>query len=176
MKTPKGIPRMAPIRKPQAAEPKSQPIRMQIPITAMVVPIRTEPAPARLSFGVWDGSIGGASIAEFVTYEIRLVQRKLSDFVRWNSGGATLLVHRLVPAAEAEATRVRRLDDLQHVDDIDREHERDERDRDHRERLPWVPDPALPERDEAGRECRAGQGRAPHPHDHGRSALGVAAS
>src|ERR687898_3242479 len=82
MKTPTGIPRMAPIRKPQAAEPRSQPIRMQIPITAMVVPIRTEPAPARLSFGVWDGSIGGASIAEFVTYEIRLVQRKFGDFVR----------------------------------------------------------------------------------------------
>src|ERR671912_2831929 len=86
MKTPIGIPRIAPIRNPQATDPASQPIRIPITITAAVVPIRTEPAPARLRFGVGVGSIGGASIAELVTAEMRLVSRKSGDFVRWDDG------------------------------------------------------------------------------------------
>src|SRR5918993_2521411 len=86
MKTPIGIPRIAPTRKPQATDPASQPIRIPITITAAVVPIRTEPAPARLRFGVGVGSIGGASIAELVTAEMRLVSRKSGDFVRWDDG------------------------------------------------------------------------------------------
>src|SRR5215210_2549832 len=71
MKTPTGRPRMAPTRKPHATEPASQPIRMPRAITAAVVPISTEPAPARLSFGVGVrvGSIRAASIAELVTPE-----------------------------------------------------------------------------------------------------------
>src|SRR6187399_841856 len=82
MKTPNGKPRIAPTRNPQATEPKSQPIRMQSTITAAVEPIRTEPAAARLRFGVGFGSIGAASIAELVTAESRLVEGKTDDFVR----------------------------------------------------------------------------------------------
>src|SRR5215213_11074112 len=86
MKTPAGMPRMAPVRKPHAGEPASQPIRMQRSITAAVVPIRTEPAAARLSFGVGEGSIPAASIAELVTPEIGLVSGKTANFVRSADG------------------------------------------------------------------------------------------
>ena len=82
------MPRIAPTRKPQAAEPKSQPTKIATTITAAVVPIRTEPAPARLSFGVGCGSICGASIAELVTTESRLLSGKTADFVRCDDGAA----------------------------------------------------------------------------------------
>ena len=85
MKTPIGIPRIAPIRKPQATDPASQPIRMQSTITAAVVPIRVEPAAARLSlwvgFGVGVGSIRAASIAELVTPKSGQPAGKSVDFV-----------------------------------------------------------------------------------------------
>src|SRR5688572_1333801 len=45
---PAGMPRIAPTRKPHAVEPAAQPIAAQTAITARVVPIKTEPAPARL--------------------------------------------------------------------------------------------------------------------------------
>src|SRR6188768_954921 len=88
MKTPNGKPRIAPTRNPQATEPNAQPIRMQSTITASVEPIRTEPAPARLKFGVGFGSIGAASIAELVTAENRLVEGKTDDFVQSEDGSA----------------------------------------------------------------------------------------
>src|SRR3954464_4382635 len=92
MKTPTGMPRIAPMRKPQAAEPASQPIRMQSTITAAVVPIRTEPAAARLSFGVGDGSIRAASIAELVTLEIGLGSGKTATLYD-PAMGRLVLVH-----------------------------------------------------------------------------------
>src|SRR6188768_2843008 len=124
MKTPNGNPRIAPTRKPHAVEPNSQPIRIPSTITAAVLPTRTDPAPARLRFGVGFGSICAASIAEFVTVENRLVWRKSGDFVL----GRAALFGPLVRAAAAEPARVVQLDDLEHVDDVERERKRDERD------------------------------------------------
>ena len=49
---------------------------MPTTITAAVVPIRTEPAPARLSFGVGCRSICAASIAELVTAEAAFFREK----------------------------------------------------------------------------------------------------
>ena len=70
MKTPTGIPRIAPIRKPQATEPKSQPIRIPSTITAAVVPIRTEPAPAAPVVdgrGAIAGVLSVEIVSEFLT-------------------------------------------------------------------------------------------------------------
>ena len=64
----------------------------------------------------------------------------------------------------AAQARVRELDDLEQVDDVDRERERDERrSRRTATRLPQVPLPALAERDEARRERGRRRGSRPEP-------------
>src|SRR5215467_6855544 len=66
---------------------------------------------------------------------------------------------------------VSELHDLEHVDDVDREEDRQESDRRGEQRPPGMPDAVGAEGDEAGRECRGSQGGAPGPDRHRRPAL-----
>src|ERR1700745_4203473 len=87
-------------------------------------------------------------------------------FVRAALRGLAEWVARLAAARD----RVADLDDLQHVDDVDGEGQRDQPDADGDQRRPDVPDAVLAGRHETRRERGGGEREAPRP-DRQRRAL-----
>src|SRR5688500_3563508 len=141
------MPRIAPTRKPHASEPAAQPIRMPITITAAVVPMSTDPAPARLRFG--RSRLG--SIRREHTKGAEVCDTRKPRQLRKSARLCTATCLRRAPLAAGgflapAQARVRELDDLEDVDDVDRECERDEADSPRRQRFEQVPLAALAKR------------------------------
>ena len=135
---PAGTPRTTPTIRPAFGEPASQPTSAPTPITARVTTIRRAPASAGGNERGAAGSIGAEHSAavgarDYVTAESRLTAAKYARLCRKSCErpvaaprrSSGLGARQLLAAADE---RVRELDDLEQVDDVDRRREREQPD------------------------------------------------
>src|SRR4029453_10556661 len=148
---PAGIPTSAPMRAPTGHEPTAQPRRAPIPTPPTVVPTSTAPAPAGSSDWRELPSIHREH-TRLCDTKNRMVWRKLPQLVAsFPSGakprrlGAAALVavasRAFLTAADA---RVRELDDLEQVGDVERREQRGQTDKTGHDRVRHVPGPPAP--------------------------------
>src|SRR5215211_2391328 len=164
---PAGMPTAAPAAAPIPVEPAAQPTSAPIPVVTPAAAARTAPAPAGSK--LWR-SIGASipSPAQLVTVEMRLFLRNTTDFVLPSRSRRQPLPDLLLAPPQI---RVAEFHDLQVVDDVDGDGERESADDRDDHRRPEVPFAVLAERNETGRERRPGEHQAPRPHGHGRASL-----
>src|SRR4030095_10569472 len=165
---PAGMPTRAPTSAPTGQEPTAQPRRAPIPTPPTVVPTSTAPAPAGSSDWRELPSIHREH-TRLCDTKNRMVWRKLPQLVASFSSGAKprrLGAAALVAAASrafltAADARVRELDDLEQVGDVERREQRGQTDKAGHDRVRDVPVTARPRRQEARRQRGGGPQAGP---------------